>query len=392
MEASETALRMAFLMCLISLFCPAQQIDSSRNPSMPANTIHTRPAQCADTSSFILLNSKEEKDDWIIASGPSIPGVSYPVPANHTKPFSSWEMDRYSADSSYFSNCDWMILPNKKTVINMSTRLPVVFTKKFKTIAPSKLNLLVKMLYDNMAFLYIDSTRISLNHNNADVDRYIKKLTPEFSGFVAIPATFNFSYNASFYAGDFYSQTLPAGDHVIKIELYNNAYELGCIIKGMLFSADNRKIFCSSQLHDGPAELESILLYRDKKTFPENKVYDTIYDAFMKTVKTRYWINNSWNDNQDITSNDTLYVKKGEKISVTPAHVTRFYNGNTDTTYASGRLRRLSGTKPFTRQWEKTFVFEALPGTYLLEISCITPAGPAPGTTPGDYKRIIKVK
>ena len=94
----------------------------------------------------------KEKDDWKIVSGPKITSVEYPASPLYTKPFSAWEMDRYVGDSSYFKNCDWMILPEKRKVINTVSRLPIVFIKSFTTTAPARIKLFVRMLYDNMAY------------------------------------------------------------------------------------------------------------------------------------------------------------------------------------------------------------------------------------------------
>ncbi|MEP7142125.1 MAG: hypothetical protein ABI707_04600 [Ferruginibacter sp.] len=394
MRSAGIALLKIFFSLHCSFFCKAQLADHKDVKTGAGIDTTGKPANCKEASSAILLNSLKEKDDWQIVSGPALPGMHYPVQAYYTKPFPSWEMDRYTADSSYFKNCDWMILPDKRTVINTSTRLPIVFTKRFTTIAPSKLKLMVKMLYDNMAYLYIDSTWIILNHKNPDINRFIKKLQPELSNLVSIPALFNFSYNASFYAGDFYNLVLPAGEHIIRIELFNNAYELGCIIKGMLISGNGEKIFCAPPIENWQSELESILLFRDQKAFPKNKIADTVYAALMRSVKTGHWIDNMITGDRDVMSQDTLFMKKGDKINVSPAYITEFYNGNTDTVYAGGSLRKITAGKSLIKQWDKTFVFDALVrGTYWLEINCEFPADDK-HTDPNilnKYARVIKV-
>src|SRR4029077_17576387 len=148
-----------FLIILILLNCSHYSLaqDTSHRNAVNFHAVTDTSGQivnCNEASSSLLLNSFKEKDDWQIVSGPVIAGVHYPVQASYTKPFPSWEMDRYTADSSYFKNCEWMVLPGRKTVINTTTRIPVVFIKKFTTTAPSKLKLILKMLYDNMAYLY----------------------------------------------------------------------------------------------------------------------------------------------------------------------------------------------------------------------------------------------
>lgn len=246
-----------------------------------------------------------------------------------------------------------------------------------------------------MAWLYIDSTRITLNHPNPDINRFIRKLEPEFSGFVSLPGTFNSSDNASFYAGDFHNHVLPAGDHIIRIELFNNAYELGCIIKGMLISSDEEKIFCNAPIKEEPSELSSILIFRDKKAFPKSRVADSLYAALMKSVKGGFWINNLVQGDKDLMSHDTLFLKKGEKINVTPLYITSFYDGKKDTVYARGNLRKITNAKAVNKQWNETFDFNAsLSGNYQLEINCETPADAdhTPPNRVNKYARIIKVK
>lgn len=285
-----------------------------------------------------------------------------------------------------------MVLPDKKTVINTTTRVPVVFRKKFTTTAPSKLRLVVKMLYDNMAYLYIDSTWIALNHINPDINRFIQKFRPELSGLVSLPATFNFSYNASFYAGDINNLVLPPGNHTIKIELFNNAYELGCIIKGMLIS--DEKIFCTEPVKDPQAELAGMLIFRDKKAFPKSKVADTLYSGLMQSAKTGYWINNMVKDDRDLISPDTLFLNKGEKINVTPLYVTEFYDGSKDSVYTRGTVKKI-GPKATIKRWGRTFIFDAfVRGTYYLELDYEKKLNAIHTTAPtaDKYTRIIKVK
>ncbi|MEO5891580.1 MAG: hypothetical protein ABIQ31_15115 [Ferruginibacter sp.] len=396
MRSHGITLLVIFISITCCFFCKGQ-VPVTGKDTITRAVVDTavKMIDCRENSSSILLNSFKEKNDWQIISGPPITGIQYPVQSNYTKPFPSWEMDRYTADSSYFRNCDWMVLPDKRTVINTNTRVPVVFIKRFTTVAPSKLKLIVKMLYDNMAYLYIDSTWIKLNHRNGDVNRFIKKLRPELSGFVSIPATFNYSFNASFYAGDFYNLVLPKGDHVIRIELFNNAYELGCIIKGILISEDDEKIFCGAPVKEEQAELESILIFRDEKAFPKNDIADTLYGELMQSVKKGCWINNLVRENLDLVSHDTLFVKKGEKINMTPAYVTEFYNGEKDTVYAVGSLKKIGSPKAVSKKWERSFVFDALTrGNYQLEINCETPAD-ARHKTPGlinKYSRVVCVK
>lgn len=250
------------------------------------------------------------------------------------------------------------------------------------------------MLYDNMAYLYIDSTWIKLNHRSPDINRFIHKLRPELTGFVSIPALFNYSYNASYYAGDFYNLVLPAGDHTIKIELFNNAYELGCIIKGMLISEDGKKVFCNPPMVEEQAERASILLFREDKAFPKNKTADTLYAALMNTVKVGYWIDNFLQDGRDLVNNDTLVMKRGERIDVVPGYVTMFYNGNKDTAYVSGGLKKIGDAKAIKKRWDKSFIFDATArGNYLLEITCETPVNDnrrAPNLVT-KYARVIRV-
>ncbi|MEO6722144.1 MAG: hypothetical protein ABIN67_17390 [Ferruginibacter sp.] len=350
---------------------------------------------CKDCSATFLLNSLKEKDDWKIITGPKIKDMEYPLQPYYSKPFPSWEMDRFVGDSSYFKDCDWMLLPEKRKVVNTVSRLPIVFVKEFTTVAPAKLKVFIRMLYDNMAYIYIDSTRIPLNHPNPDVNRFIKEIRPELSSFVSIPATFNYSYNASYYAGNFFNLTLPKGNHIIKIELFNNANELGCVIKGMMIAANEEKIFTSKPTVDEELERVGILVYRNDKAYPENHFSDSLFYALMHTVKGGYWIDNLLAADRDLISNDTLYIKKGEKINITPAYVTEFRNGNKDTAAVWGTLKKITRANTPKKQWDKNFSFIAVtPGFYSLEITCESPADAvrkAPDLV-AKYTRIIKVK
>ena len=373
-----------------SSFCKAQApVANTAIDTIPVS----QDSICNKCSSTFLLNSNKEKDDWNIITGPKITGIDYPVPPYYTNPFSSWEMDRFVGDSSYFKDCDWMILPEKRKVINTVSRLPIVFTKEFTTTAPAKLKVFVRMLYDNMAYIYIDSTRIPLNHHNPDINRFIKEIRPELSSFVSIPATFNYAYNASYYAGNYFNLTLPKGNHIIKIELFNNANELGCIIKGMIIAANNEKIFKPST--DEELDRVSIMVYKNEKAYPENNFGDSIFNDLMNTVKGGYWINNLLTADQNIISNDTLYMKKGEKINITPAYITEFRNGNKDTAFVWGSFRRIVKANTSKKRWDNSFAFNALTaGNYSLEITCESPADAArkAPSLVNKYTRIIQVK
>jgi hypothetical protein len=374
---------------LASSLLNAQSTDSIKTIIAPSVNHN-----CIDCSSTLLLSSIKEKDDWTVISGPKLKGIDYPAPPYYTQPFPSWEMDRYVGDSSYFKDCDWMLLPEKRKVVNTVSRFPIVFIKEFTTTAPAKIKLFVRMLYDNMAYLYIDSTRIPLSHHNADINRFIKEIRPELSSFVSIPATFNYSYNASYYAGDFFNLVLPAGNHTVKIELFNNANELGCIIKGMVISSGNEKIF-SRPLEEESIARAGILIYKDSSAFPESNFGDSLYNGLRQAAKGGYWLNNLLTVEQDFISNDTLYLKKGDKINITPSYVTEFRNGNKDTAAVWGMFGKVTAANIPKKRWDKSFTFNATtPGTYALEITCESPADEArkQAMLVDKHVRIIKVR
>lgn len=384
---------LSFYCNILCNYCNAQ--PGTDSTATAAVTPPLSPINCAVAGSTLFLNSVTETDDWLIVTGPSIKGIQYPVNVMYTKPFPSWEMDRNTADSSYFKNCDWMVLPDKRKVINTVSREPLVFIKRFSTNAPSRVKLLVKMLYDNMAYLYIDSIRIPLNHKNPDINRFIKEISPELSSFVSIPATFNFGYNASFYAGDLKDYVLPAGDHVFKIELFNNANELGCIIKGMLVSGDGEKIFCGLPAVDEEKERAGVLIYRDEPAFPGNKTADTLYQTFLNSVKEQYWTDHLLADSQQIVSTDTLHLKRGDKVHITPRFITLFQNGKMDTSTIKGKLWKTTPANSAKKEFNDNFVFEALArGYYQLEMNFESPvdgSGLIPAKT-HSCTRIIQVK
>ena len=381
--------------CLAAgMLCNAQVTDTIKMMEDAAKTPLPIKRNCGETTATLLLNSTKEMDDWTVIKGPVLPGIVYPFAPVYSKPYPSWEMDRRTGDSSYFKNCDWMILPDNRKVINTASRLPIVFIKNFTTTAPTKVKLLVKMLYDNMAYLYIDSLKIPLNHNNADINRFIKEIKPELSSLVSIPTTFNDSHHASFYAGDIHNLILAAGDHTMKIELYNNANELGCIIKGMLLSGDNEKVFCATPIA-ADTSFADILVHQNINAFPRNAMAGKLYDSLMGTVKNSYWVNHLLPDTQNLISNDTLFIKKGEKINMMPAFVREFHNGSRDTIPVWGKLKKLNASKQKPVHWNKTFAFAAnQPGRYSLEINCGMPEDTeniAKFTTQ-IYHRIIYVK
>ena len=142
----------------------------------------------------------------------------------------------------------------------------------------------------------------------------------------------------------------------------------------MMISSGNEKIF-TKPMQEEAAARAGIMIDKDTTAFPESRFGDSLYNALRQSVKGGYWINNMLTADQDFVSNDTLYLKKNEKINITPAYITEFRNGNKDTAAVWGTFRKISAANLPKKRWDKSFVFNVVaPGTYALEITCESPA------------------